>query len=264
MQAPEVSEAVKSIAQKFCDALTTTLSEWCTLKWQVTLADKSSREQPDATTTVSFRCSFGGFCAGDAFLSFPASSLQILSLRDVSVDVPDLQLAQAATLLAGLQDGLAGLAAAIDTSGSTTIGIQAIDSPALTDEHVLELWMQSDPEDQGTRISLHLSLSQKIVEGPRSSSTKPFVFPDALGPEGANLDLVMGVELNVTLRFGQRQLALREVLELTSGSVVELDRQVDEPVELILDGRVVARGEAVIIDGNYGMRITELVPHPLL
>jgi flagellar motor switch protein FliN/FliY len=45
--------------------------------------------------------------------------------------------------------------------------------------------------------------------------------------------------------------------------VVELDRQVDEPVELVLDGRVVARGEAVIIDGNYGMRITQLIPNML-
>jgi flagellar motor switch protein FliN/FliY len=68
--------------------------------------------------------------------------------------------------------------------------------------------------------------------------------------------------LNVTLRFGQRQLTLREVLELTSGSVVELDRQVEEPVELILDGVVVARGEAVVIDGNYGLRVTE-VSHPV-
>ena len=74
-----------------------------------------------------------------------------------------------------------------------------------------------------------------------------------------NLDLVLDVELNVTLRFGERKLPLREVLELGSGAVVELDRQVDEPVELILDGRVVARGEAVIIDGNYGLRVTQVV-----
>jgi len=80
--------------------------------------------------------------------------------------------------------------------------------------------------------------------------------------EQVNLDLVMDVELNVTLRFGQRQLTLREVLELTSGSVVELDRQVDEPVELLLDGVVIARGEAVVIDGNYGLRVTE-VSQPL-
>ena len=74
-----------------------------------------------------------------------------------------------------------------------------------------------------------------------------------------NLDLVLDVELSVTLRFGERKLPLREVLDLGSGAVVELDRQVDEPVELILDGRVVARGEAVIIDGNYGLRVTQVV-----
>jgi flagellar motor switch protein FliN/FliY len=78
----------------------------------------------------------------------------------------------------------------------------------------------------------------------------------------ANLKLVMDVELNVLLRFGQRQLPLREVLDLASGSIVELDRQVDEPVELLLDGKVIARGEAVIVDGNYGLRVTE-IPQPM-
>jgi flagellar motor switch protein FliN/FliY len=77
-----------------------------------------------------------------------------------------------------------------------------------------------------------------------------------------NLKLVMDVELNVSLRFGQRQMPLREVLELASGSVIELDRQVDEPVELLLDGKVIARGEAVVVDGNYGLRVTE-IPQPI-
>ena len=80
--------------------------------------------------------------------------------------------------------------------------------------------------------------------------------------ETANLDLVMDVELNVTLRFGQRLLSLREVLDLNTGSVIELDRQVEEPVELLLEGKVIARGEAVVIDGNYGLRVTE-VPQPI-
>src|SRR5579875_3284494 len=77
-----------------------------------------------------------------------------------------------------------------------------------------------------------------------------------------NLDLVLNVELNVTLRFGQRVLTLREVLDLATGSVVELDRQVEEPIELLLDGKVIARGEAVVVDGNYGLRVTE-VPQPI-
>jgi flagellar motor switch protein FliN/FliY len=50
-------------------------------------------------------------------------------------------------------------------------------------------------------------------------------------------------------------------MELTSGSVVELDRQVDEPVELLLNGAVIAKGEAVVIDGNYGLRVTEVSQH---
>jgi len=72
----------------------------------------------------------------------------------------------------------------------------------------------------------------------------------------------MDVELNVSLRFGQRQLPLREVLELTNGSIIELDRMVDEPVELFLDGKLIARGEAVVVDGNYGLRVTE-IPQPV-
>jgi len=89
--------------------------------------------------------------------------------------------------------------------------------------------------------------------------------PDPNRPVGidpGNLKLVMDVELNVSLRFGQRQLPLREVLELASGSVIELDRMVDEPVELLLDGKLIARGEAVIVDGNYGLRVTE-IPQPM-
>lgn len=82
-----------------------------------------------------------------------------------------------------------------------------------------------------------------------------------LGTGGKNLGLLLDVELNVLLRFGQRTLTLREVLDLKCGSVIELDRRVDEPVELLLDGRVIARGNAAIVDGNYGLQITEVL-HP--
>ena len=63
----------------------------------------------------------------------------------------------------------------------------------------------------------------------------------------------------MTIRFGQRELLLRELLELSTGSLLELDRQVEEPVDLMLGERVIARGEVVIVDGNYGMRITEVL-----
>lgn len=74
-----------------------------------------------------------------------------------------------------------------------------------------------------------------------------------------NLDLLLDVELEATLRFGERSMILRDILELGPGSVVELDRQVQEPVELLVGDKVIARGEVVIVDGNYGLRVTEIV-----
>ena len=74
----------------------------------------------------------------------------------------------------------------------------------------------------------------------------------------ANLDLLLDVELEASLRFGQREMLLRDILELQPGSVVELDRRVQEPAELIVSGRVIAHGEVVIVDGNYGLRITDI------
>ena len=134
-------------------------------------------------------------------------------------------------------------------------------------------------DDGGNRVSIlmylnstlgdALSLRQKneAVDEGNSKSAKASEKERQQSREHLNLQLVMDVELNVTLRFGQRQLALREVLELTSGSVIELDRHVEEPVELLLEGKVIARGEAVVIDGNYGLRVTEVpqpVPNPVL
>ena len=78
-------------------------------------------------------------------------------------------------------------------------------------------------------------------------------------PVPANLDLLLDVELDASLRFGQREMALREILELRPGSVVELDRNLQEPAELLVAGRVIARGEVVTVDGNYGLRITDIV-----
>jgi flagellar motor switch protein FliN len=73
-----------------------------------------------------------------------------------------------------------------------------------------------------------------------------------------NLNLVMGVQLEVSLRFGQKRMPLKQLVELNAGSVVELDKRVHEPVELLLRDKVFARGEVVIVDGHYGLRVTEV------
>jgi len=74
----------------------------------------------------------------------------------------------------------------------------------------------------------------------------------------ATLALLNDIELEATLQFGSRELALREVLELGPGDVVELDRHISEPVDLVVGDRIVARGEVVVASGNFALRITEV------
>lgn len=72
------------------------------------------------------------------------------------------------------------------------------------------------------------------------------------------LELLMDVELEVVLRFGQRDMLLRDVFNLTPGTVLELNQQIQDPVELLVGNKVIAWGDVVTVDGNYGLRITGL------
>jgi flagellar motor switch protein FliN/FliY len=80
-----------------------------------------------------------------------------------------------------------------------------------------------------------------------------------MSPVDAKLDVLLDIELPVTLRFGRTQMLLGDVMALGTGSVIEFDRGVDQPVDVLVNGRVVARGEAVMVQGNYGVRVSEIV-----
>jgi flagellar motor switch protein FliN/FliY len=72
------------------------------------------------------------------------------------------------------------------------------------------------------------------------------------------MDLLLDVELPVSVSFGRTRLPLEDLLKLGAGSVIELGRNIDDPVELIVNNRVVALGEVVVVDGNYGVRIQRI------
>lgn len=74
-----------------------------------------------------------------------------------------------------------------------------------------------------------------------------------------NLAMLLDVELDLSVSFGRTLLPLEDVLKLTSGSIVELNRSATDPVDVLVNDSVVARGEVVVVDGNYGVRITEVV-----
>lgn len=79
--------------------------------------------------------------------------------------------------------------------------------------------------------------------------------PPRLSP---GVELLLDVELDTSLRFGSREMVLGQLLELGPGDVVPLDRHVADPVDLIVGDKIVARGEVVLVNGNFGLRVTEV------
>jgi flagellar motor switch protein FliN/FliY len=76
--------------------------------------------------------------------------------------------------------------------------------------------------------------------------------------QSSALDLLLDIEMPVTLRFGRTRMTLNEVVDLNRGSVIDFGRSAEEPVEVMVNGRVVAHGEAVMVQGNYGVRISHI------
>ena len=119
-----------------------------------------------------------------------------------------------------------------------------------------------------TPLTLVAELGAPLVAAlnPAPQSGQKFELPAPIPPPPASakardpkLELLMDVELDVTLRFGEREMILHDILDLSAGSVVELNQNVQDPVELLVGKKVIARGEVVVVDGSYGLRVTEIV-----
>ena len=95
------------------------------------------------------------------------------------------------------------------------------------------------------------------------TSVAPVSYPDlGAGAEpgsGGSLDLLADVELTVTVELGRIRMPLRDLMHLVEGSVVELNRLATAPVDVLVNGSVIARGDVVVVDDELGVRITELL-----
>lgn len=74
-----------------------------------------------------------------------------------------------------------------------------------------------------------------------------------------NLDVILDIELPLSVRFGHTEMSLHELTRIGPGSVIDLGRSPEDPVDVLVHGRLVARGEVVVVSGNYGVRITDLI-----
>jgi flagellar motor switch protein FliN/FliY len=264
------TSAVEFLCKEFCEAVGTvfeqTAGEFYSMKQSGSAGPTASAE------ALEYELEFSGKVSGTVCVQIDSHSAAVLATKIIGGSTDD-----SLSFLPEHEDAVLEIvsqtAGVMATSLRTRFGSAEI--RAARKQNASAAFPVTITLEQATgadRVSLVLFTTQSLLDSfttSLSGSTQPPLFspPESPAPlahetisESQNLRLIMDVELNLTLRFGQRILTLSEVADLATGSVVELDRMVDEPVELLLEERVIARGEVVIVDGNYGLRITEIAP----
>lgn len=244
---------VRAVAEVFSQALSS--------KWTVeTSPDEAARATEDHPLCISLTAS--GSIHGTAALEIKDADASLLAHKFLAEPVSDTSKLDEGQKEAveELMRQVAGVAATGMKSLLGNVELQVSVINVAPPPGATVVLLVSDGSD--TRMSIALRLSAELLA---SMSSQESVKDDAA--EGkrenenrgdqANTERVLGVCLKLSLRFGQRSLTLREILELRSGTIVELDQHVEDPVELVIGKNVIARGHVVVVDGNYGLRITE-------
>jgi len=253
------TNAVDAYCEAWAASLALLLSQMSTARWQVEPAPKAREYVP----LFRLRVTMASMLTGQMWLSFSEADLTGLlkvgraesneaaksnqSQREAILDLVE-QWAVCASSTLEANFGKLSFEVSLDdvnAEGGSTRLLAANDGSTSI---VFRLEI-----DEGLAAALDQRPAKTVTTSAEASSARI----DELVRQG-NLGLLMDVELGVMLQFGCRQATLREVLELATGAVLELDREIQEPVELLLNGRVIARGDVVVIDGNYGLRVTEV------
>lgn len=150
---------------------------------------------------------------------------------------------------AGTREGILPLATAYENA----LGLRCLLALEPSPASPLELMIQQRLLDSASRAATAGSAARPAA----LSGTRPPAGADHL-PHQWNMDLILDVELGVIVSFGETRMPLRDVLKLGVGSVIELDKGVNDPVTVIVNDKPIATGEVVMVDGNYGVKILEV------
>jgi flagellar motor switch protein FliN len=162
--------------------------------------------------------------------------------------------------------GLAATALAVTAGGEVQLHLTASAAPTWSSDTIVCLQTRGEA---GIPVAIEIRISPALATAllPRSQSAPASHLPpppplhssSSEAMPASSYRRLMDVGLDVKLRFGIRRMLLREVLAFSAGVVVELDNTLHSPVDLLLDGRLIAQGEVVVVDGKYGLRVTDVV-----
>jgi len=107
------------------------------------------------------------------------------------------------------------------------------------------------------------SVTAEEGEGVEAEGATPqeAVYTPTEGPEEPNIELILDIELPLSVSLGETEMTIHEVLQLSTGSIIELNKSVEEPVDVIVNNKLIAKGEVVVLDSYFALRITEIVSH---
>ena len=252
-------DGAKIFATAFAESLTETLSESAGSPWLLEVVDVGGVSSSN-DTPIHFRLTMDESIHGECFIELYEPQVRGLLAGILKEPVEEITDKHLELLAKPIISALGKTADSLcDRIGPFNFKIDRVSGLAFGGMFMIPIASRQP----GAELQVSLYFGGPLLDALSAACDGEQVNDgDGKKPSICNLKMVMDVELNVSLRFGQRQLPLRDVLELSSGSVVELDRMVDEPVELYLDGKLIARGEAVVVDGNYGLRVTE-IPQPM-
>ncbi|MGI6578187.1 MAG: flagellar motor switch phosphatase FliY [Eubacteriales bacterium] len=111
-------------------------------------------------------------------------------------------------------------------------------------------------KDNGDNAVLKEHVNVQNVQFPAFSDSKP-VFSAPLS--SGNMNLLMNVPLSVSIEIGRTKKKIRDIMEFSQGSIIELEKQAGAPVDIIVNGQLMARGDVVVIDDNFAVRVTEII-----
>lgn len=121
-------------------------------------------------------------------------------------------------------------------------------------------WAAALAEQTAAETDLHAPADQKAASEPRSAAAELFQPLSGDGADGqSDIDLIRDIPVQMSVELGRTRLTIQNILQLGQGSVVELDGLAGEPMDIYVNGYLIAQGEVVVVDDKYGIRITDII-----
>jgi flagellar motor switch protein FliN/FliY len=231
---------------------------------------EQAAEMPPAAAALRWRQPFSGIPGATWITASDAAWISIggYVLRAAGIEESDADSLKS-TYLETTGQALSGVAGAMGSRAGHEVncdgGEESAAQPGDAAWAVLHVYLGAETADlaigfeQPLVAALAASAQTAVADPPKAEAAAAGV-GEFTGPVNSRtFELLLDVELPISVSFGRAQVPLKDVLKLTTGSIVELNRSILEPVEVIVNNCVIARGEVVVVEGNFGVRIHQVI-----